>query len=170
MMTTFGKKIGTSFAMAAALVLLSSGAAQALDQKQYSGNICQPFNPPEKVAGQGLYHTAAGIQNSAADKGTRLVYCPFQRDTNSNTNGLQELNVGATLSNGQSGNVVCTAIAVTQFGSIILQVRKSTGTITGSKVIPFGAELNKSVALGSYDLECILPYGGQINSIEYGEP
>lgn len=154
------------------LALALAGVAHA-DSKIASGIGCQPLYGAEKVEGQGVSHTYMGVQNTAADLRDRAVLCPISVDVTSNTAGLatQSNGVSLKLSGAANGKAIqCTAVSVTQYGSIVLSVAKSSTATPGNTSIDWGMTMNKSVNHGSYAFQCMLPSGAFINTIEYNEP
>lgn len=165
-------KIAKLILAGSTLALALAGVAHA-DSKVASGIGCQPLEGAETVNGQGLSHGYSGIKNLAANKADRIVMCPISVDVTSNTAGLatQSNGVSLTLSGASNGKALqCTAISVTQYGSIVLSVAKSSTATPGNTSIDWGTTMNKSANHGSYAIQCSLPYGAFINAIEYNEP
>jgi hypothetical protein len=151
--------------LAVAGVLALAGGIARADTKSYPGSVCQPIWGPENVQGQGLFHENPGIRNSASS--SRLVLCPLERDNTGNGNGLLDLSLGAAVT---TGPITCVALSFSQLGSVIKSVFQQSSGNNVNTTISFSSTLNQSSNLGVYDLQCELPSGAAILSINYNEP
>jgi hypothetical protein len=150
---------------ASAITLLTTGSAKAADGKTLFGSMCDPMMGAETVEGQKFFHDFTGIRNYAT--AAHLVMCPLVRDNNGNVDGLSSLKV-RTQVNGVA--IACSAAEISDTGSRLKTVTKSSAAVTGPSLIDFGNTLNHSTAGGGYAIQCNLPFNAAVTLITYDEP
>jgi len=148
-----------------AITLVTAGSADAADGKGLFGSECDPMMGAEHVDGQKFFHDFTGIRNYS--NVTHLVMCPIVRDNNSNVDGLLSLKV-RTQVNGVA--ITCSAAEISDTGSRLKTVTKSSAVVTGPAVIDFGNTLNHSTVGGGYAIQCNLPFNSAVSLITYDEP
>jgi hypothetical protein len=167
MKITTSKKL---FAGAALALALGAGGMARASTNLLHGAECQPLYGPEVIDGQYVSHGYTGAKNLATNGKARLVVCPILRDQTGSTGGLTKLVVNSSLDTNFTGSTQCTGMVLTKFGSIKKSVAKVSATNTGTNSLTW-TELNTSDnGSGSFAVQCSLPPGASLTSLEYQEP
>jgi hypothetical protein len=133
--------------------LLVASAALAADAKTAPGTMC---------AGNDV-NIAYGSGGVSASGGAADVFCSIVRDNNTNTDGLDDLDVMV------SGNVLCVAYAVTSFGNVDDSNNQSGGS-SGDHHLNWGTNIDVSSVSGAYLVNCVLDSGEGVYTYEWTEP
>ena len=150
---------------AAAFALVPAGVADAADGKALFGSMCDPIMGAENVQGQKFFHDFTGIRNYGTT--TNMVMCPVVRDNNGNVDGLPALKLRLQ---GKGVAITCSTAEISDTGSRLKTVTKTSAAVTGPLALDFGNTLNHSTVGGGYAIQCDLPVGSAVSLITYDEP
>lgn len=161
-MSIVSRRFSRLFASVAVCALALSASTAHADGKILGPTACKPYGINPSV------DLTYGFSHVTNNTGAQVsIVCALVRDTSTNTNGLQDLEVSITDPTG--GSMVCNAFSVGRNGATLSQLRKNAGTSTAPQIIDFGSALNASASRGHYAVVCEVPNGGKIHSIFYEE-
>src|SRR5678815_4188174 len=114
------------------LLLASEDAFGAVTgAKSYPGSLCRPIFPS---------YVSYSLNNGTFDTSQSMtVNCPIVRDNSSNTNGLSDLEITASVPTG--GQIDCRAFSYSRFGSILFNVDK-IGSAGTNQTLDYANSLN----------------------------